>query len=144
MNGTILLWRKTLLPEVAFLLLIIGVAACGSSSSATYGSTGSSTSTGSASLSAPAGVAATTGSGQVTISWNAVSGATSYNLYMAEQSGVTKANYSTKSGGMAHTGVTSPFTHTGLTMGTTYYFIVTAVDASGESVGSSEVYAAPT
>lgn len=93
--------------------------------------------------SAPAGLTATAGNGQVTISWNAVSGATSYNLYMATQSGVTKSYYATLTGGMTHPGVTSPYIHTGLTNGTAYYFVVTAANASGESVESSEVSATP-
>lgn len=93
--------------------------------------------------SAPTGVSATAGNGQVTISWSDVTGATSYNLYMASQSGVTKSNYSSKTGGMAHTGVTSPYTLTGLTNGTTYYFVATAVNSAGESSESSEVSAAP-
>ncbi len=44
-------------------------------------------------ISAPTGVNATAGDGQVTISWNSVSGATSYNIYWATWSGVSKTNY---------------------------------------------------
>ncbi len=94
--------------------------------------------------SAPAGVAATAGDSQVSISWNAVSGATSYNLYLASQSGITKSNYATLTDGAKQTGVTSPYIKTGLTNGKTYYFIVTAVNANGESVESTEVSATPT
>jgi hypothetical protein len=93
--------------------------------------------------SAPTGVTAATGDGQVTISWSAVSGATSYNIYMASQSGVTKSNYSTLTNGMKHEGVTSPYTHTSLTNGTIYYFVVTAVNSAGESSESSQVSATP-
>jgi len=93
---------------------------------------------------APTGVTAAPGNGQVTISWDAVSGATPYNLYMATTSGVTKSNYTTLTGGMKHTGVTSPYIHTGLTNSTTYYFVVTALNANGESVESIEVSATPT
>lgn len=93
---------------------------------------------------APTGVAAVAGNTQATISWNPVSGATSYNLFMASVAGVTKSNYASLTGGMKHTGVTSPYVHTGLTNGTTYYFVVTALNANGESVESIEVSAAPT
>ncbi len=93
---------------------------------------------------APTGVAAAPGNTLVNISWSPVSGATSYNLYMASVAGVTKSNYATLTGGMKHTGVTSAYIHTGLTNGTTYYFVVTALNANGESVESSEVSAKPT
>ncbi len=95
-------------------------------------------------VSATTTVTASAGDGRVTISWNAVSGATSYNLYMASVPGVTKSNYSTLTGGMKHTNVTSPYIHTGLTNGTTYYFVVTTVNSAGESAESSEVSATPT
>jgi hypothetical protein len=88
--------------------------------------------------SAPTGATATASNGQVNISWNAVSGATSYNIYWSTTSGVTKTS------GTKITGATSPYSHTGLTNGTTYYYIVTAVNSSGESVASVQVSATPT
>ncbi|MCI0526405.1 MAG: hypothetical protein L0Y56_02990, partial [Nitrospira sp.] len=92
---------------------------------------------------APSGVQATSADGQVTILWNAVTGATSYNLYMASVAAVNKDNYNSLADGMKHEGVTSPFTHTGLTNGKTYYFVVTAVNTDGESVESAQVSAMP-
>lgn len=89
--------------------------------------------------SAPAGVTVTSGDGEATISWDSVSGAASYSLYMAETTGVTKTSNT-----MTHTNVTSPFTHTGLTNGTTYSFVVTAVNSAGESAESSEISVTPT
>jgi len=86
----------------------------------------------------PTGVTATAGNGQVTISWSAVSGATSYNIWWSTTPGVTRTN------GIKITGVTSPYTHTGLTNGTTYYYIVKTVNSSGESMRSAEVSAMPT
>jgi fibronectin type 3 domain-containing protein len=86
---------------------------------------------------APAGVSATAGNGQVTLSWSAVTGATSYNLYFSTSTGVTKTT------GTKITGVTSPYTHTGRTNGTTYYYVVTAVNAGGESAESAQVSATP-
>lgn len=94
-------------------------------------------------VSIPSGVTMVAGDRQATISWVSVPGATSYNLYMASQSSVTKNNYSSKTGGMKHENVTSPYTHTGLTSGTTYYFVVTAVNSAGESSESSEVSTTP-
>lgn len=114
---------------------------CGGGSSS--GTTPSTTTTTTA-PSVPTGVSATAGDGQIAISWNSVSGATSYNLYMATQSGVTKSNYSTLTSGMKHADITTTsYTHTGLTNSTTYYFIVTAVNSAGESIESSEVSATP-
>lgn len=87
--------------------------------------------------SAPTNVTATAGDKQVTISWSSISGATSYNIYWSTTSGVTKTN------GTKISNATSPYTHSGLTNGTTYYYIVTAVNSSGESVESAQVSATP-
>jgi fibronectin type 3 domain-containing protein len=87
---------------------------------------------------APTGVVATAGAGQVTISWTAVAAATSYNIYWSTTSGVTTKN------GSKISDVTSPYTQTGLTGGTTYYYVVTAVENGSESAASSQVSATPT
>jgi len=85
----------------------------------------------------PTGVSATGGNRTVTVTWGAVSGATSYNLYWSTTSGVTKAT------GTKIPGVTSPYAHTALTNGSDYYYIVTAVGPGGESGASAEVTAYP-
>lgn len=87
--------------------------------------------------SAPTGLSAAAGNGQVMISWSSVSGATSYNIYWSTTTGVTKTS------GTKITGATSPYTHTTLTNGTIYYYIVTAVNSSGESVESAQASATP-
>jgi len=90
---------------------------------------------------APTGVVAAPGTNSVTITWPAVTGATSYNIYWSATTGVTTA--STKV-----TGATSPYrqsrltaTPTWLAANTPYFFIVTAVNANGESTPSSQVSA---
>ena len=85
---------------------------------------------------APAGVSATGGANQVSISWSAVSGATSYNIYYATASGVTKTS------GAKIINATSPYIQTGLAAGTTYYYIVTAANSAGEGLASSQASAA--
>ncbi len=96
---------------------------------------------------APAGVSAAAGAGSIIISWNAVATATSYNLYMATATGVT-ATSTQLPGYRSIPNVTSPYAvSTGLTVGTTYYFVVTAVSgaspyAGSESAPSAEVSAA--
>ena len=86
---------------------------------------------------APTNVAASPGDTEVTISWDPVTGADSYNLYWSTTSGVTKSI------GTQITGVTSPYPHTGRTNGTAYYYVVTAANAGGESAESVEVNATP-
>src|SRR5437667_3182446 len=84
---------------------------------------------------APTNVTATAGNGQVALSWSASNGATSYNV-----------KRSTTSGG-PYTTVASPtatnYTDTGVTNGTTYYYVVSAVNSAGESANSSRVSATP-
>src|ERR1700758_4221946 len=86
---------------------------------------------------APAGLVASAADTTVSLTWTAVARATSYNVYYSATSGVTTAN-GTK------VGVTQPSaTITGLTNGTTYYFIVTALDSAGESSAAPQVSAKP-
>ena len=88
---------------------------------------------------APAGVSAVASNGQVTITWDPVAVATSYKLYMDTQTGISK----TTSTVTQHPSVSSPFVPTNLINGTTYYFVVTAVNVNGESIESAEVSATP-
>lgn len=88
----------------------------------------------------PASLSATPGSGQVSLSWPASVGATSYHVKSA------------LTAGGPYTGLgctTSPtFTQTGLTNGTPYYFVASAAyqagpNAGGESADSAESSAIP-
>lgn len=94
-------------------------------------------------LPAPTGVILTTASGAITVEWTPVPGALSYNLYFATVSGITKVNYQTLPLGERLPVAAGPFTHTDLSDGTTYYVVVTAVNAAGESAESVEASATP-
>jgi hypothetical protein len=84
----------------------------------------------------PTGLTATAGNAQIALSWSAAANATSYNL---KRSTVSGGSYTT-----VGTTTTTSFTSTGLTNGTTYYFVVSAVNAVGESANSTQVSATPT
>ena len=86
---------------------------------------------------APTGLTATAGNAQVSLSWNASSGATSYNVKRSTTNG---GPYSTIATGVP----TTSFTNTGLANGTTYYYVVTALNATGgESSNSNQASATP-
>jgi hypothetical protein len=69
----------------------------------------------------PTGVRATPGDGQVTLRWDSVSDAVSYNVYVATVSGVNPTNYDSLPDGARFTGVSSPFVDTDVMNGTKYY-----------------------
>jgi fibronectin type 3 domain-containing protein len=71
--------------------------------------------------------------GKVTLTWDNVSNATSYNIYWSNKKGVTKRN------GTRISNVQNPHTITGLKKGKTYYFVVTAVNKAGESAVSEGI-----
>jgi cellulose 1,4-beta-cellobiosidase len=85
---------------------------------------------------APTGLAASASSGQVALSWNASAGATSYNL----KRGASAAGPFTA----VATGLTTTsYADTTVVNGTTYYYVVSAVSAGGESANSVAVAATP-
>jgi hypothetical protein len=73
----------------------------------------------------------------VSISWAPVEKATTYNIYWSKESNV-QISRSTKIKDAA-----SPYLHNGLNNGSSYYYVVTAVNTYGESGMSHEVYATP-
>ncbi len=72
------------------------------------------------------------GTRDVTVAWDNVPGANSYNIYWSDKPGVNRRN-GTKIGNAKN-----PHTLKGLLKGKKYYFVVTAVNASGESRESEE------
>jgi subtilase family serine protease len=86
---------------------------------------------------APGGLTATAGTQQVSLSWTASAGATSYSVYEGTSSGGEGAAAAQSVSGTS-------VTISGLTGGTTYYFKVGAVDAGGVGALSAEVHATPT
>jgi fibronectin type 3 domain-containing protein len=85
---------------------------------------------------APTGLTANGGNAQVSLAWNASSSATSYNVKRATTSGGAYANIAT---GMTATG----YSDTSITNGTTYYYVVSAVNSTGESANSNQASATP-
>ena len=116
---------KLIKPLLLFLCSII--AACGGGSSAPTN----------ALPSAPANVIAIASDGQTSISWNPQPGVTTFNLYWSTSSGVSKTN------GDKINSISSPIKHSGLVNTTTYYYVVTAINTSGESTESAQVFATP-
>ncbi|MDR3459781.1 MAG: alginate lyase family protein [Verrucomicrobiae bacterium] len=84
---------------------------------------------------APTGLTALAGNAQATLFWTPTGGAASYNLKRSTISG---------SGYMTLTNLTGiSFVNSGLVNGTTYYYVVSATNTSGESTNSSEVSVTP-
>src|SRR5207237_547309 len=79
--------------------------------------------------------ASATSASAITVSWDGVTGATKYLVYRGASSGVlyTLVN--------AVNAPTITFTNTGLTSGTSYYYVVKATTADGTSINSTEANA---
>ena len=86
----------------------------------------------------PVGATITAGDSEVSFAWDAVKNADSYNIYWGEATGVTAL------AGNRLTNVVSPYVHSGLTNGVTYYYILTSIDGTQESEVSVELSAQPT
>jgi len=112
-------------------LLAIVLAGCGALSSSGGGGGG-----GTQVPAMPTGLQATAGNAQVSLSWNTSTGATSYNVKRSNTSGGPYTKISSPT--------TASYTDTGLTNGTPYYYVVTAVNSAGESAASSQATATPT
>ncbi|MFO8007047.1 MAG: sugar-binding protein, partial [Candidatus Brocadiia bacterium] len=89
---------------------------------------------------APTNLSATAGDGSVSLDWddNTEGDLASYSVYRSTTSG---SGYSSVATGVS----SSAYTDSGVTNGTTYYYVVTATDTSGNESGySSEASATPT
>jgi len=84
---------------------------------------------------APTGLQATAGNAQVTLSWSASTGATGYNVKRSTTNGSGYATVSMPA--------TTGYIDVGVTNSTTYYYVVTAVNSSGESANSNQAFATP-
>lgn len=116
---------------VLIALLVVVLAGCGAYGTGNNGGGGSSTVP-----SVPVGLMATAGNAQVSLSWTASNGATLYYVRRSATSGGPYAQISAPS--------TTSYTDTGLTNGTTYFYVVSAYNSAGQSANSSEVSATPT
>ncbi len=83
----------------------------------------------------PTNLTATAGNAQVALGWTASSGATSYNVKRSTTSG---GPYTTLA-----SPTTTSYTDTGLTNATPYFYVVSAVNTSGESANSAQASATP-
>lgn len=91
--------------------------------------------------STPSGLsAAAASSSQINLSWTAIGGATGYDIYRSSSSGGTFARLGGEP--TVSLGSTTSYSDTGLSAGTSYYYKITALNASGESAASSQVSAA--
>jgi Glycoside hydrolase family 44 len=84
----------------------------------------------------PTGLSATAGDKQIALSWTASAGATSYNVKRATTHGGPYTNISSPTA--------TTYTDSELVDGTTYYYVVSGLNAGGQSANSSEVSATPT
>jgi fibronectin type 3 domain-containing protein len=83
---------------------------------------------------APTGLSAVAGNTQIGLSWSASANTVSYNI---KRAGVSGGPYTTVSA--SGTVVGPSYTDSGLVNGTTYYYVISAVNAGGESPNSSEL-----
>jgi Glycoside hydrolase family 44 len=84
---------------------------------------------------APTGLAATPEHGQVSLTWTASSGATSYYV---KRSTISGSGYS-----QIAIAAAAHYTDTSVTNGVKYFYVVSAYNSAGESTNSSEVSATP-
>src|SRR5579859_15309 len=115
------------------ILVLLSVAlfeACGGSGSSGGGGGGGGTPP-----PVPTGLTATSADALVMLSWNASTGATSYNVGRGTTSGGPYATIAS--------GSDTNYTDTSVTNGTTYYYVISATDAGATSANCAQVSAMP-
>jgi fibronectin type 3 domain-containing protein len=117
-------------PDTTYYYYIKAINSAGESNFSSFASLKIPAETGSSQLTAPTGVtAATISSSSIRVTWNPVSGATSYDIYYEIGSSTTK--------NFARSVTSPPYTHTGLQPSTIYSYYIIAKNSIGQSGFSS-------
>jgi fibronectin type 3 domain-containing protein len=133
---TLVLRAKKTLVFLLFAPAFAGLAGCAGTAGSSPSNGGGSNSGAATVPAVPTGLMANAGNAQVSLSWTSVTGATSYHVKRATTTGGPYTQVSAPT--------TTAFADTGLSNGTTYFYVASAVNSAGESANSSEVSAKPT
>ncbi len=120
--------RGTMLSAVLGLLAGCGGTSADSTSPGNSPAAAANSLTAPTTAAAPTNLAAVAGNGSAALSWSASSGATSYNVKRATSSGGPYAQIATAT--------SASYTDSTVSNGATYFYVVTAVNSSGESANS--------
>jgi len=120
--------------KLSLFAMLLACNAC--SNSGSNSGNGGNTGEGNSTAAAPTNLTATAGNQQANLTWTASSGATSYYVKRGTASGGPYTTVGTPAG--------TTYADTNLTNGTAYYYVVTAVSATGESADSNQASATPT
>ncbi len=114
-------WRN--FPVILVVLMMVSLAGCGAKDEPPA---------------APENLTGTAGASMVTLDWDAVTDATSYNVYRSLSTGALSTKVL-----LASALTATAYTDTNVTSGTEYFYQVTAENSDGESNGSAEISVTP-